>query len=472
MPTPMMPQHNPQKQQQFNLMMGQNTQTVNTIKRPINGQTTADLPAPRPQTTGQLTTNNNTLGKTMTRILIIFSIIISIPNISFAAVVDTCPTPIPDTEESINADNCNVIPGCYWVEGSCEKCPDGKYGAGCTGSCRDPFINSRVGATDINECYDTCPSTKKIPNGQITYPDKVFYNDKKETQETCDTHKQIICDRITDDPCLSFHVDGDNCVISWRGSETEKPNPQIDNCKEYLQYYTSFWNTTRNCLTCKEGYSLKESESVIMPDPKNKCGIINEDVAVGRECMIKTIECATALKEEIISAPDDLSKRKWVLSDQKIQGVVEWDSTQYNYSNCSGEYTGTNDYGETKPITCTGITYDPNSNKYRWNECRLGTSTGCPDGKCIMPMPGESDCGDAHRGYYAESNNSNNSNNIKCQACPGGTTTNGTGKKGKSACQIKIGGTGTQTEFCDSTGKCFQLNRTDQQYPQYFDIKF
>lgn len=405
----------------------------------------------------------------MTRILIILSIIISIPNISFADVVGDCPTTMSvegeDTERPIDESNCNAIDGCYWetnkvlpipgYEGSCEKCPNGKYGAGCKESCPTDFKNSPVGAKDIYECYATCKDAE-IPNGKITYTqDTVKYNDHG---ETCDTFKQINCTKDRGgDFCLSYHWNGDKCVIGWRGSTTEKPDQPIDNCSEYLQYYTSYWVTTKNCLTCADGYSLKKSESVIMPNPTNTCGI---DESVGTECMQATIECATALKGQKISTTNTTG---WKLSGPtNIQGDVFWDSTQYNYSKCSGEYTGTK-MGETKKITCDGITYDSNSNTYKWNNCTLGTSTGCPDDKCIMPMPGESDCDDAHRGYYAESGKT------ECQACPGGTTTNGTGKTGKSSCQIKTGSSDQepQTQFCDSTGHCFQLNTTGS---QYFDI--
>lgn len=402
----------------------------------------------------------------MTRILIILSIIISIPNISFADVVDACPTTMPDTEEPIDESHCNAIAGCYWetnkglpipsYEGSCEKCPNGKYGAGCKESCPANFKNSPVGAKDISECYATCTDTD-IENGKITYTQgKVKYNDHG---ETCDTFKQIICDTTTNDPCRSFHVDGDKCVIGWRGSTTEKPGQPIDNCSKYLQYYTSYWVTTKNCLECANGYSLKKSESVSMPDPTNTCGI-DESVAVGTACMQATIECATALDDKKISTTNTSG---WKLSEPNIQGDVVWDSNknQYNYSDCSGEYTGTNAYGETKTITCAGITYYSDRNTYKWNNCTLGTSTKCPDGKCIMPD--ESNCSDAAQGYYAERGKT------ECQACPGGTTTDGHGKTGKSACQIKTDRSGApQTQFCDANGQnCFKLNTT---VSQYFDI--
>lgn len=394
----------------------------------------------------------------MTRILIILSIIISIPNISFADVVGDCPTTMSvegsDTEVAIDESNCNTIAGCYWAEDSCKKCPDGKYGAGCKESCLDPFINSRVGAKDINECYATCTDTD-IDNGKITYTQgKVKYNDDG---ETCDTYKKITCNTTPNDLCLSYHWNGDKCVISWNRT-TENPDPRINNCSERLQYYTSYWNITQYCLKCADGYSLKES-NLVMSDPTKKCGI---DKSVGKECMETTISCATALDDKKISTTNTSG---WKLSEPNIQGDVVWDSNknQYNYSDCSGEYTGTNAYGETKTITCAGITYYSDRNTYKWNNCTLGTSTKCPDGKCIMPD--ESNCSDAAQGYYAERGKT------ECQACPGGTTTDGHGKTGKSACKIKTDISGApQTQFCDANGQnCFKLNTT---VTKYIDIDF
>lgn len=405
----------------------------------------------------------------MTRILIILSIIISIPNISFADVVDTCPTTMSvegeDTEVAIDESNCNANDGCYWkknkgmsipgYEGSCEKCPNGKYGAGCKESCPADFQNSPVGAKDISECYATCEDAD-IENGKITYTQNtVKYNDHG---ETCDKYKQIICKTTPNDPCLSYHWNGDKCVISW-GRTTENADPRIDNCSERLQYYTSYWNITQYCLKCADGYSLKESK-LVMSDRTKTCDI---EQSVGTECMETKISCATALEGKKISTPDNL--RTWTLDGPfNIEHEVIWlsDFNRYSYDNCSGKYNGTNAYGETKTITCTGIAHDSDNNTYKWNNCTLGTSTKCPDGKCIMP--GKSDCSDAHRGYYAESSER------ECQACPGGTTTDGHGKTSKSACQIKTDRSGeAQTQFCDSTGHCFQLNTT---VTKYIDIDF
>lgn len=344
---------------------------------------------------------------------------------------------------------CERTPGCRWTpaagggndegtgggtpppQGTCSQCPENTYGTGCK-TCPSDYPNSAAGSTAQTDCYEACPENDTlVNNGKWTYTTpKVNWSPN---EKTCDDYKELTCDTVDNNVCLSYHVAGDVCELNWKQT-SQKPqqyNQQIDNCKKYLEVYrNNDWRIQSACTECITGYHLSGAVTFTF-----QCQI---ETKLGVQCDSDNQKCSD------LEGPTGIENCQYK-SHAKDPQYTWNDTTQsYNYADCTKICEVQEGWQRNEYIY-----------EYTGTEWQRSSSTGnkkCDTGTCILEK-GDT-CKPTPKDYYANTN--------ECIKCPAGTQTSKEGATSKSDCKIT-----NQTPFCDLTG-CFTLPISDTDTITYF----